>query len=136
MRLRLRRQAGHGLVRAPVAVQLLPEKSRGDTKPHSRYPRKNARGGDDPEEIPQSSREAPRIELHGQQAPCERSGSDEPHQKAEVGGDVLDGGTAQTVELGNYCRAPESVSPVMYSSDPCRGTALALQESIIFRRSP
>lgn len=40
------------------------------------------------------------LELYGKESPREWSSPNEPRKKAEVCGDVLDGGAAKLVELG------------------------------------
>jgi hypothetical protein len=91
---------------APVAVHLLPEQSGRDPQPQTGDTREYPSGSDNAEEIPQASREAPSVELNGQQPPRKGRRTDEPDKKAEVGRDVLDGRAAQTVELRDDCRAP------------------------------
>jgi len=83
-----------------MTVNLLPPKAHHMTQSEPRDTREYSGSRDDAEEVPQTARKGARLELGGKKPPPKRRGPDEPGQKAEVCGDVLDRVAAKLVELG------------------------------------
>ena len=86
-----------------MPMDLLPQHSSNVSQPKSCDSRKNSRGDDDPEEIPESAHERAAGELIAQQIPRKWRRANESREKPDIGCEILYGSAAELVILGENC---------------------------------